>query len=497
MIFNMVGGKGGGGVDAAIWQGSDGYVYVSDVVEAPVGIYADDGYVIFDVDPATLSLQDKTVTPSTSQQIVQADTGYVALDTVTVNAMPSGTAGTPIATKGTVSNHAISVTPSVTNTTGYITGSTKTGTAVSVAASELVSGTKSITENGTGIDVTNYASVDVGVSSVSQYTATITGSGNTAWCYVTYNNQKYYNTDTFSFNAGDTLILYADSANSPADYYGIFINEEKITSGFYPAKTYSYTLPSNNINIVFYYANTSTMDSSIRVYSPIIPTGTLNINSPSIHNVYNYQYVDVGEMKMHTVNISWTSTARSSMYIEYDGQKHNTDGESFLVLDNTDIKLYSVWGDTNQAYVNDVLVAGGYTQAITNYTYTVTSDLSITLYGSGVTAYIKVYEHGEEAVIENVPIFIGLGYDALEMSFTSISCNKTYEECYDITRDYQRAAVLLRYDDVGNATIEGLQYNSLYSSSDLVFSSYDPWGGEMLRVIYMSGGEISTDVYPS
>lgn len=76
----------------------------------------------------------------------------------------SGSAGTPTATKGTVSNHSVSVTPSVTNTTGYITGGTKTGTAVSVSASELVSGSKSITSNGTGIDVTNYATVDVNVA---------------------------------------------------------------------------------------------------------------------------------------------------------------------------------------------------------------------------------------------------------------------------------------------------------------------------------------------
>lgn len=78
--------------------------------------------------------------------------------------VPSGTAGTPTATKGAVSNHSISVTPSVTNTAGYISGGTNTGTAVSVSASELVSGTKSITSNGTGIDVTDYASVDVSVS---------------------------------------------------------------------------------------------------------------------------------------------------------------------------------------------------------------------------------------------------------------------------------------------------------------------------------------------
>lgn len=77
---------------------------------------------------------------------------------------PAGTAGTPTATKGTVSNHSISVTPSVTNTAGMISGGTITGTPVTVSASELVSGTLSISANDTGIDVTNYATVDVNVS---------------------------------------------------------------------------------------------------------------------------------------------------------------------------------------------------------------------------------------------------------------------------------------------------------------------------------------------
>lgn len=83
--------------------------------------------------------------------------------------VPSGTAGTPSATKGTVSNHSVSVTPSVTNTTGWITGSTKTGTAVSVSASELVSGSETKTANGT-YDVTNLASLVVAVPIVTYYT---------------------------------------------------------------------------------------------------------------------------------------------------------------------------------------------------------------------------------------------------------------------------------------------------------------------------------------
>lgn len=90
----------------------------------------------------------------------------------------SGTAGTPTATKGTVSNHSISVTPSVTNTTGYIEGGTKTGTAVTVTASELASGNKEITANGTNIDVVGYSTVSVAVPSSS--TAIITDTTDTA-----------------------------------------------------------------------------------------------------------------------------------------------------------------------------------------------------------------------------------------------------------------------------------------------------------------------------
>lgn len=103
-----------------------------------------------------------TVTPTTSSQTI-GGANYMMEGAVTVSAMPSGTAGTPTATKGTVSNHAVSVTPSVTNTTGYITGSTKTGTAVTVSASELVSGSETKTANGT-YDVTNLAELVVNVS---------------------------------------------------------------------------------------------------------------------------------------------------------------------------------------------------------------------------------------------------------------------------------------------------------------------------------------------
>lgn len=162
----------------------------------------------------TLQTKSRSYTPSETAQseTVTADSGYDGLDTVSISvgaisntyvgsgitrrsssdltasgatvtvpsgyyssqsskAVSSGTAGTPTATKGTVNNHQVSVTPSVTNTTGWITGSTKTGTAVTVSASELVSGTLSISDNGTS-DCTNYASVNVNIPFVTYYTGT-------------------------------------------------------------------------------------------------------------------------------------------------------------------------------------------------------------------------------------------------------------------------------------------------------------------------------------
>ena len=180
------------------------------------------------VTPPSPSLQTKTksYTPTESAQSesVTADGGYDGLDTVSISvgaisstyvgsgiarktssdltvsgatvtvpsgyyenggstSVASGTEGTPTATKGTVSSHSVTVTPSVTNSAGYISGGTHSGTAVTVSASELVSGSETKTANGT-YDVTNLASLVVNVPSkntqVVQGTTRTTSSSMTA-----------------------------------------------------------------------------------------------------------------------------------------------------------------------------------------------------------------------------------------------------------------------------------------------------------------------------
>lgn len=135
----------------------------------------------FPIDPA----------PTVSEGTVTTPSGIYTIDTTTTVA--SGTAGTPTATKGTVSNHSVTVTPSVTNTAGYISGGTKTGTGVSVTASELVSGTYTVSASGSH-DVTNYASASVASGTatasatkgtVSNHSVTVTPSVTRTAGYIT------------------------------------------------------------------------------------------------------------------------------------------------------------------------------------------------------------------------------------------------------------------------------------------------------------------------
>lgn len=103
---------------------------------------------------------------SASGATVTAPAGYYA--SAATKTISSGSA-TASASKGAVSNHSITVTPSVTRTAGYITAGSANGTAVTVSASELVSGSETKTANGT-YDVTNLASLVVSVPIVTYYT---------------------------------------------------------------------------------------------------------------------------------------------------------------------------------------------------------------------------------------------------------------------------------------------------------------------------------------
>ena len=230
--------------------------------------------VTVNVQAEEVNLQSKTATPTESQQTISPDSGYDGLSSVTVGAISStyvgseidrrtssdltasgatvtvpagyyasqvqksvasGTEGTPTATKGVVSNHTLTVTPSVTNTAGYISGGTHSGTGVTVTASELVSGTKTITENGTGIDVANYASVDVNVSpNLQTKSATYTPTTSTQTATVTADS-GYDGLDEVSITVNPIPSNYITTADATATAAQInsgataYVNGVKIT----------------------------------------------------------------------------------------------------------------------------------------------------------------------------------------------------------------------------------------------------------------------------
>lgn len=198
----------------------------------------------------TFSTQSKTATPTESSQSIFPDTGYDGLSEVTINpissayvgsAIPrkssadltvsgstitapigyyssaatknvaSGTAGTPTAAKGTVTNHSVSITPSVTNTTGYITGGTKTGTAVTVTASELASGSKNITENASNIDVVGYSKVNVSVNPSLQDKSISFTPSETAQSQTVTKDSGYYGLDEVTVSVDAVSQYYVGS----------------------------------------------------------------------------------------------------------------------------------------------------------------------------------------------------------------------------------------------------------------------------------------------
>ena len=135
--------------------------------------------------------------------------------TITAEVKTSGSVGTPTASKGSVSNNSVHVTPSVTTTSGYISGETKTGTPVTVSASELVSGSQTITENGIH-DVTNLAQVVVNVSG---------STGKNVQAY-----RGYATVTATSYTATDVTITVAKTGTYNVSWMG-YRNTNTGTSG--------------------------------------------------------------------------------------------------------------------------------------------------------------------------------------------------------------------------------------------------------------------------
>lgn len=298
-----------------------------------------------------------TVSGSNTQQLTNRTSSDLTASGATVTApagyynsaasksVASGTAGTPTATKGTVSSHSVTVTPSVTNTTGYISGGTKTGTAVTVTASELVSGSQTITVNDT-YDVTNLASVVVNVSG---------GGGVMQDKSVTYSPSSTTQTDTVTADGG---------------YDGLHSVSVTINAIDLEDKTVTPTESLQDIQCAPGYDGLGTVTVNPIPSEYIVPTGNKAITS-------NGSGIDVSSFATVSVNVPSTTGKKTSSSLSSTTTTLSISGLSgepvMWALQNV-VNNGSYFSGASTRYITSCLCDGGSTV------------YSLCIYKSGSTA---------------------------------------------------------------------------------------------------------------
>ena len=315
---------------------------------------------------------------SVSGDTVSVPSGYYAESASATVA--TGTEGTPTTAKS-VSGHTATVTPSVTNTEGYIGGGTHTGAAVTVSASELVSGTKSIAANGTGIDVTDYASVDVAVpiptpsmqSKSKSYTPSETAQSESVVCDAGYDGLAQVDVSVGAISStyvgsGITQRTSSDMAASgatvtaPAGYYANAATKT-IGSGSATASATKGTVSNHSVDVTPKVTRSAGYITSGSANGTAVTVTAGELVSGSETKTSNGTY-DVTNLAELVVNVSGgggsvqfdTKTATASNYpvsLDFTGMKGQP--KAFVVRLNAQV---SSSGSTTYYYIVDIAAFG-------------------------------------------------------------------------------------------------------------------------------------------
>ena len=421
----------------------------SDVASGKIYFKADGSQSTGTASGGGATLQAKTnIDPTTSSQTITADEGYDGLSSVQINAMPSGTEGTPTATKSAVSNHAVTVTPSVTNSAGYISGGTHNGTAVSVSASELVSGTYTVSSSGTK-DVTNYASISVA-----------SGGATASATKGTVSNHSITVTPSVTRTAG---YITAGSANGTA----VTVSASELVSG-------SQTLSDKEYQML--------RTSALKIISELKITGGCNVQFALHPTSFEYCVVDVqgggsGGTQIATKTATPSVASSSIQFTGLSGNPTsfvvtssadiatNTDGVTAVVFDGSSLH--------GQTMTTQVEADTGFTKSYSNGTLTITA----TSAQFQANAYKLVYTYGGFASdIETADVQVGSG--ATSITFP-VNGRPAYWSCifksnFSTSSGYQRVIAVA---NDGSSTY-GLAMDSSAHSATSWTASYS--GGNLV-----------------
>ena len=242
-------------------------------------------------------LQEKTVDPSTSKQVVTYDSGYGGLSQVTVNAMPTATQATPSIS---VSSGGL-ITASATQSAGYVPQGTKSAT--KQLTTQVAKTVTPSTSEQTAVASGTYTTGAVKVAAIQTETKTVTPTASNQ--DVTPSSGKYLTKVTVS---GDSNLV-ASNIKSGVKIFGVTGTHQ---GGITPSGTIE--IKSNGTHDVSNYASAVVaVPTGGGAFPSVITAGDTPILMPAtpVSQIENEAWVDTG--------MSVTLTKNGTYRIKYGG----------------------------------------------------------------------------------------------------------------------------------------------------------------------------------